>query len=456
MESSTKKVLIAGFSVTGIACAKYLSKDYDVCLSEYSNLKDEDKDKAQELKELGVKLEFGAHSDEFINNSSFAILSPSIPLDAPILKRLSEKNIPYFSDLDFVYRTTSSKDFPKIVLITGTNGKTTTTALTSFIFSKKYNAPSCGNIGNSPVEYLDSVAQYLVIEASSYQLNYSYELAPKIAVFTNLTPDHILWHGSLEKYFEAKASVFRRMGENSHSILNFDDLALRKLAGELKSKVHFFALSKDELGEVDNNCYIYNNAIYYGEEKIIDVKDVPIVGNHNLQNVMCAVIAAKIEGIDTDAICEAIKEFKAPEHRCEFVRMLDNTAYYNDSKATNPEAAIVAINAFEGKKVVLIAGGRDKNTSLDEFIKSVHDRISKVVLIGEATKRFMDELYNSGYTNIVHAQSLEEAIDLASLDMPDVVLLSPACASFDMFKNYEQRGEVFKNYVLSKKQLVSR
>lgn len=450
------KALVIGFSVTGVAAARYLSDEYDVYLTEGNPKKEEDAQKIKELEEIGVKLEFGSHSDEFIQNADFAIISPSIPRDAEILRRLDEKNIEYFSDLEYVFRLTKNQTKPKMLVITGTNGKTTTTLLMSHIFSQKFKAPSCGNVGTSPFDCLKESPDCLIAEASSYQLNYSKELAPQIAIFTNLTPDHLSWHGGLEGYFEAKASIFKRMGESSHAVLNFDDVKVKKLANDLKCNVHFFVLNKSELADTAENCYIDNGAIYYGEEKIIDTKDVPIVGNHNLQNVMCCIIAAKIEGIDTKVISEGIKSFKAPAHRCELIRVLDDTAYYNDSKATNPEASIVAINSFEGKKVVLIAGGRDKNTSLDEFIKSVKNRISKVVLIGEATKRFMEELYNSGYTNIVHAQSLEEAIDLASLDKPDAVLLSPACASFDMFKNYEERGEAFRRYVLSKKQLVSR
>ena len=451
-----EKVLIVGFSVTGVAAASYLSNNFDVYLTESKAAAAEDKEKISELEKSGVKLEFGGHSDDYINGAKFAIISPSIPRDAEILERLKSKNIEYFSDLEYVFRLTKMLNKPKMLVVTGTNGKTTTTLLMSHVFSEVFNAPSCGNVGTSPFECLQNNPDYLIAEASSYQLNYSKELAPKIAVFCNLTPDHLAWHGGLEGYFEAKAAIFKRMGKDSHAILNFDDEKVKRLANDLKCNVHYFALNKDNLPCVTGNCYVGENAIYYGEEKIIDVKDVPIVGYHNLQNVMCCIIAAKVEGIDTNVILSAIKSFKAPAHRCELIRVLDDTAYYNDSKATNPEAAIVAINSFEGKKVVLIAGGRDKNTSLDEFIKSVKKRISKVVLIGEATKRFMNELYNSGYTNIVHAQSLEEAIDLASLDKPDAVLLSPACASFDMFKNYEERGEAFRRYVLSKKQLVSR
>ena len=185
--------------------------------------------------------------------------------------------------------------------------------------------------------------------------------------------------------------------------------------------------------------------------EIIDNKDLQIVGPHNMQNVMSAVIVAKILGLDNKTIKNALKTFKAIEHRLEYIRTIDGTDYYNDSKATNPEASIVAINSFKDKKVVLIAGGRDKKTSLKDFIAAVKERISKVVLIGEATNRFKTELAKSGYMSIVNSKTLEEAIDIASLDKPEVVLLSPACASFDMIESYEKRGEAFKNYVLSKK-----
>ena len=166
---------------------------------------------------------------------------------------------------------------------------------------------------------------------------------------------------------------------------------------------------------------------------------------------MCSILAAKILNVSNEEIKEALKSFKAIEHRLEFIRTIDETDYYNDSKATNPEASIVAINSFENKKVVLIAGGRDKKTTLKDFIEAVKEKISKVILIGEATQRFKEELYQNGYMNIVNSKTLEEAIDIASLDKPDVVLLSPACASFDMFESYEKRGDAFRNYVLSKK-----
>ncbi len=441
----SKKVLIVGFSTTGIAAAKYLhNKGMDVYISEKNELAPKNQKLANDLISKGIKLEFGAHSEEFIDKVNFAILSPSVPPEAEILKKLKERNISYFSDIEYC----SFFDREKMIAITGTNGKTTTTALVSYILSKKYNAPYCGNIGISPMEYMDKHVDYYVIEASSFQLYYSKSFAPKIGVFCNLTPDHILWHKSMENYFEAKANMFRNMDENSFAVLNYDDKYTKKLGEEIKAKVYYFSSYRQD---IENCIYQDNDKIIFNNEEIININELQIVGKHNIQNAMCAILCAIITGIDIETIKDALRNFRAIEHRLEFIRSIEGTQYYNDSKATNPEASIVAINSFPNKKVVLIAGGRDKKTSLDDFVEAVKKNISKVVLIGEATKRFKDELTKKGYLNTVNSRTLEEAIDIASLDRPDVVLLSPACASFDMFDSYEKRGDAFRNYVLSKK-----
>ena len=204
----------------------------------------------------------------------------------------------------------------------------------------------------------------------------------------------------------------------------------------------------------DNCCYIENDTIYYCRnkktEKIITLKDCPLIGHHNYQNVMCSIIVAKIEGIENDEIRDAIMSFKVPEHRLEYVTKIGKTEFYNDSKATNPESAIVAINSFNDKDVVLIAGGRDKNTDLKEFCDSINKHIKTVILIGEAGKRFEENLKQNGFKNIIFEETMQSAIDKGLSLNPDVVLLSPACASFDMFTGYEERGKVFKEYVLSK------
>lgn len=438
MDFKDKKVLVLGYSITGVSAAKYLAKNgANVFLSE---VKEKTNQNTKELVDLGIKIEFKGHSEDFIKDAAFAILSPSIPPKTPILEELRKRGIEYMSDVEFAYRL-----FPKKILtITGTNGKTTTTMLTDFILSSKYKTTSCGNIGKSPCDFLDCDYDYLVCETSSYQLEYSNTLAPHIAAFTNLTPDHIGFHGNLENYFEAKAKMFRNMKENDFAVLNYDDLKLRELSKEIKAKTILFSTS--DKADICMN----GNYIEFLGEKVLSLDDIKMPGNHNIQNVMCAIAFAKLLNIENKKIQEKVREFRAPEHRCEFVCKIGKTAFYNDSKATNPEASMVALNAFPKKTVSLIAGGRDKNTTLAEFCDYVNKYIDNVVLIGEATERFEDELQKSGFRNIIKGTTLEDAVDKAIKTKTDIVLLSPACASFDMFNSFEHRGEVFKEYVLSK------
>lgn len=452
-----KKVLVLGLSTTGFAAAKFLIRAGAKCfLSDGNVLSEENRAKAETLEKYGAKLEFGNHTKEFLSGAEFCVLSPSIPTDSDVLKILDELQIPYFSDIELAFMV--KPEDTKIVTVTGTNGKTTTTMLISHILGQKFCAPAAGNVGVSPLDYLyrgefkgteiaavnnDADApDFLVIEASSYQLHYTKCFAPDMAVFCNLTPDHLAWHGGIDNYFLDKARMFGRMGQNAHAILNFDDERVKNTS--TGANKHYFKLNSN--GGADD-AYIKDSKVYYGEDAMIDVKDVPIVGAHNLQNVMCAVIAAKNAGLSKEDIKKGIISFKAPKHRCELIIKKNGVSYYNDSKATNPEAAIVAIGAFKGQRTVLIAGGRDKNTPLDEFCALIKERIEKVVLIGEAAERFALALKNAGYNNILFADTLEKAIDLAGADKPDVVLFSPACASFDMFKNYETRGEAFRDYV---------
>lgn len=450
LNNGSKKVLILGYSLTGKKSAEYfLKKGYSVYISEYSSMNKKDEDDVKKLINLGAKIEFNGHSDEFINNSDFVIISPSIKDDAPVIKKINSLNIPIYSDIEYAGINLNYQD--KMILITGTNGKTTTTMLTSFILSEKYNAPYVGNVGVPPLEVLkdeNNLPDYLCVEASSYQLHYSKKLMPKISILCNITPDHISWHNGMEGYIKDKTDILKRADKNSYVILNYDDPYTKTFESDIKANIYYFSLSKIDY---ENNCYIKDNSIYFKNEKIIDTDEINMAGNHNMQNVMCAIIAAKLIGLDNETVKCAIKKFKSPSHRLEFITKINNTSYYNDSKATNPEASNVAINAFEGKQVSLIAGGRDKNTPLDEFVSYIKMRINKVVLIGEAKERFKCALLNSGFNNIKEETTLEGAIDEAARDNPDIVLFSPACASFDMFDNFEARGEAFRKYVLQKR-----
>lgn len=441
----SKRILVLGLSKSGIAAAKLAKKHgSEVYLTE-GGKNESNIDKINELEKLGIKVETGGHSDDFINKADITITSPGIPPHSPIITKLRAKHIPVISELEFAYREC---DIP-FIIITGTNGKTTTTALTEHILSKKLKAKACGNIGQPPCNIADENLDYFVCEASSYQLAMSPSIKPFIAVWTNFTPDHIDWHQGLENYFKAKARVFTEPQTAKYCVLNAKDEKLLDFSKKVNGTVFMFA---GNIGE--NCCYVENNTIIFKQnniaEEIITLEQCPLLGEHNYQNIMCAIICAKLTGIDNATIKDAIMDFKAPEHRLEKVREFNGITFYNDSKATNPEAAIVAINSFNNTNVVLIAGGRDKNTDLTEFCDSVKKHIQTVILIGEATERFEQNLIKNGFTDIIKQQTLENAIDKGIELKPDVILLSPACASFDMFTSYEHRGEVFKKYVLSR------
>lgn len=437
----SEKVLIMGLSKSGVAAARFLNKKgYDVYITESKSLADireEFKPQVQELKDLGIKIECGYHSDEFLSGASFAVTSPGIPPKSEIFRRLNEKGIKIISEIELAYLNTKTP----FIAITGTNGKTTTTALVSHILSKDFSAPVCGNIGVPPTSLIEEEHDFLVCEISSYQAQMTEKFKAKIACWTNFTPDHIDWHGGLENYFAAKAKIFLPPQEPEYAILNAKDSKLKEFASKCKNVILF---------DDEQDCCIQENTICYKGEKIITLADCPLVGHHNYQNIMCGIIIAKLVGMKNEDIREQIMSFKAPEHRLEKVRTMDGITFFNDSKATNPEASIVAIDSFNNQDVALILGGRDKNTDLTEMCHSINKHIKTVLLIGEATERFEENLKKNGFSNIIKERTMEEAIDKAISLKPDVVLLSPACASFDMFNSYEHRGEVFKQYVLSK------
>ena len=438
-----KKVLVLGLSKSGIAAAKFAKKHGAIVyLSEGKYVDEENMYKVSDLKSLGINVEYGSHSDEFVDNAELVVSSPGIPPHSAIIKRIVARNIPVISELELAYREC---DIP-FIIITGTNGKTTTTALTEHILAKSLEVKACGNIGQPPCNIADENLDYFICEASSYQLAMSPSLKPFISVWTNFTPDHIDWHQGLENYFKAKAKVFLSPQAPKYSVLNAKDEKLLEFSKKAEGEIFMFA---GNIGE--NCCYEEDGKIIYKQngkaEEIITLKECPLLGEHNYQNIMCAIICAKLTGVPNDLIKSAIMEFKAPAHRLEKIIEKDGITFYNDSKATNPEAAIVAIDSFNNTNVALIAGGRDKNTDLTEFCKSVNAHIKTVVLIGEATERFEQNLRANGFDNIIKEKTMESAIDKCIELKPDVVLLSPACASWGMFKNYEERGDKFKELV---------
>lgn len=442
---NNKNILVLGLSKSGIAAAKVAQKHgAKVFISEGRAIKPEFKPIVKSLEALGIKIESEGHSEEFISCADLVVTSPGIPPHSEVFTRLRARGVEIISEVELAWRLTKVP----FAVITGTNGKTTTTALTAHIVKSQYKAEACGNIGLPPCDLLEEDLDWLILEASSYQLETSSTFQPKIAVFTNFTPDHIDWHQGLENYFNAKAKIFKDV---NFAILNACDPKLVELAQSCHGKVFFFDGDKG-----DNCAFIRDGEIIYREdgreESIISIAECPLIGQHNYQNIMCAIIVAKLIGVTTENIRAKIMDFKAPEHRLEKCGELCSTTFYNDSKATNPEAAIVAIDSFNDCDVALIAGGRDKNTDLKEFCNSINNHIKTVILIGEAAQRFETNLRENGFNNIINEETFEGAIDRAISLKPDVVLLSPACASFDMFSSYEERGKVFKDYVRSKLQ----
>ena len=445
-------VTILGLSLSGISAAKYLASQGANCtISEKRQATPEDKNKINELEKLGIKIEMGGNKEETILNSDVIITSPGIPPHSEVYKLIKKHKIETFGEIDLAYKETNVP----FIAITGTNGKTTTTKLVSEILTNGgLNAPACGNIGIPPTSLIEGhnkkELDYFVAEVSSYQIATNPAFKAQIAVFINYTSDHIDWHGNEEEYFKAKADLFLRRPP-TWAVLNAHDFKIAYLKLDIDSDVYFFGR------EAEDKCiFIKENKILIKDKnkKIIEViklNEIPLKGRHNLENIMAAIAVAYITGIDTEIIKSTIKNFSPPEHRIEYVDTIDGIEYYNDSKATNCDSTICALRAFEETKVILIAGGRDKGTDLTEFCSEVNKHANAIILIGEAANRFEEALIKSGFKNIYRKSSIEEAIDTAGELKLGAVLLSPACASFDMFKNFEERGLVFKNYVRNKK-----
>ena len=284
-----------------------------------------------------------------------------------------------------------------------------------------------------------------MVEASSYQLHYSKNLNPYISILCNITPDHIAWHNGIEGYIKDKTDILKRADKNSYVILNYDDPYTKTFASEISANLYYFSLDKINY---ENLCYLENGSIYFKDEKIVDTSEINLEGNHNYQNVMCAIIASKILGLDNETIKNAVKEFKAPSHRLEFIKKIGKTSYYNDSKATNIDSTVTALKALQSEnKIWIILGGRGKGAPYKPLIPFLNKFCKHAVLIGEDSANIKQQL--SGRFPATEKGDLKNAVDyiLSKAQKGDIMLLSPACASFDQFKDFEHRGKVFKQIV---------
>lgn len=431
-----KNVLIFGFGITGKSALKFLN-DFPCKIYVY--------DKNLDLENIETEEDFIIFKEEDLKNIDLIVKSPGIYPDHEILEKARELNINIISDIELAYRNLKTD---KIVAITGTNGKTTTTTLVGDILQRKNKTYVVGNIGKGILEITNeaSADDFVVIEASSFQLEDTIEFKPNIALLTYVTSDHLDWHKSVENYVNAKFKIFANQDENDYAILNYED---KDLAAKhnIRSKIYYFSI--EDVNE--NGAYLKDNKIFFRDEgetsEIIDTNEIKIPGIHNIKNIMGSIIIAKLFGIENEIIRKSISNFTGVEHRIEFVRNINGIKYYNDSKGTNPDSTEVAIQAMDGE-VILIAGGYDKGANFDELIEKSKEKLDSVVLFGETADKIASSCKKSGIEFFV-VENLQKAIELVNnfAKKGEDVLFSPACASWDMYNDYEERGRHFKNLV---------
>lgn len=444
MDYKGKKALVCGMARSGISAAKLLKRLgaevtlQDLKTAESLNINKDDFE--------GITLYLGKNPDEIAENFELVVLSPGVPADLGFIIRAKEAGIPVISEVELAYTVCRAP----VIAITGTNGKTTTTALTGEIFSKKYRTETVGNIG---LPYSDRVLglgenDRVVIENSSFQLETIDTFRPHCAAVLNITPDHLNRHHSLENYIAAKENIFKNMTEEDYLILNKDDPTTLKMADKTKAKVYFFSSSqKLEEGIWCEKGRIYVNILGVSG-KVCDIDDMNIIGTHNMENAMAAVGLGVCGGVPLEDISKTLREFKAVEHRIEYVTAKNGVDYYNDSKGTNPDAAIKAVYAMK-KPILLIGGGYDKGSDYGEWVSTFFGRVKYLALIGAVKEAIKAECDKQGFKAYELFDTFREAVEscMEKAEEGDCVLLSPACASWDMFDSYEQRGRIFKDIV---------
>lgn len=375
----------------------------------------------------------------------FAVKSPGIKPESKIIKTLEDKNIKIISDIEFASYFYKTKD---IVAITGTNGKTTITTLVNEILNKVGKSYAVGNIGVGVMDAIDYDPKFIVCEASSFQLAYIDKFHPHVAVITNITSDHLDWHKTVENYRKAKENIYKNLEEDDYLILGASCDYVKTIKAGVKNTYYY---SYDDLGRpglFTNDGEIIFRHFDGTLENIMKVSDVFIKGRHNIENAMAAILSAYSLGVDLEIIVDTIKNFKGVEHRIEFVRTFNGISYYNDSKGTNPDSTDVALKAFE--KSVLIIGGYDKGSDFKKLLEDNKDKITSLVVMGATSELIINEATELGIET-TRVKDMEEAVSVATTiarEKNSVVLLSPACASWDMYPNYEVRGKHFKEIVM--------
>ena len=448
MNLAEKNVLVVGTGISGIAaCELLLDKKIRVTL--FDGNKDLDLEKVYEKSEKlrTVPVILGDLTEEQMEQFDMTVLSPGVPTDIPMVNRMREKGIAIWGEIELAYYFSKGR----IAAITGTNGKTTTTALTGEIMKNYYkDVKVVGNIG---IPYTSVVADttdetVTVAEISSFQLETIHEFKPEVSAILNITPDHLNRHHTMECYIQTKEDITTNQGKDETCVLNYEDEVLRKFGEGLKTNVIFFSSKR----ALENGFYLSDENIYYaknGETSlVINIHELNLLGNHNYENVMAACAIATAFGVPMDKIIEVLKTFTAVEHRIEYVCEKRGVKFYNDSKGTNPDAAIQGIRAMN-RPTWLIGGGYDKQSEYDEWIEAFDGKVKGLVLIGQTREKIAACAKKHGFEEVVLCDTFEEAV-MYCYDHSvsgDAVLLSPACASWGMFPNYEERGRIFKDIV---------
>lgn len=447
MQISGKKVLVIGAAVTGLPVVEQLSRKGAYVTLNDKKTKEEIMEMLKDTKINDINIVGGSHPSELAEECDFIVVSPGVPLDIPLIERARGLGREVIGEVELAYRLT---DTP-IAAITGTNGKTTTTALLGEIMKESGRGTFItGNIGHAMISEVNNAKpeDVFVLEASSFQLESTMEFKPHISAILNITPDHLDRHKTFENYIDAKCMIFQNQKAGDYAILNKDDEETYKIADRVKCKTLFF--SRKEI--LEEGAYVENDwiIIKLGEriERIIEIDEIYIPGSHNLENALAAALMAFCLGVEVEVIRLVLREFKGVEHRIEFVDEINGVTYYNDSKGTNTDASIKAVMAMK-RPIVLIAGGYDKGSEYDDFIDTFEGRVKELVLIGATADKIEKTAREHGFNNIHSVKTFEDAVaECAKLAMPgDCVLLSPACASWGMFKNYEERGRIYKSLV---------
>ena len=450
MEVKNKKVLVFGLGISGIGAGKILeAHGADVVLYDGNQKLTEEKVRKQLGEDSNARIVIGEFPEEILENLDMTVLSPGVPTDLPVIEKMRKQGVTVIGEVELAYQYGKGD----VLAITGTNGKTTTTTLLGEIM-KNYqdNVYVVGNIGTpyTTAASLMTDDTITVAEMSSFQLESIVDFRPRVSAILNFTPDHLNRHHTMEAYVNAKKNIAKNQTEDDYCILNYEDELTREFGKEVKAKVLYFSSQR----KLEEGIYLEDgNIIYhYGNvsEKICHVDELQILGTHNHENVMAACAMAAVYGVPGEKIRESVKAFKGVEHRIEYVTEKDGVAYYNDSKGTNPDAAIKGIQAMN-RPTVLIGGGYDKGSEYTEWINSFDGKVKKLILIGDTKEKIAEDARKCGFTDYEFADTFEEAVLTAAkiAESGEAVLLSPACASWDMFPSYEVRGEKFKEIVKS-------